>query len=77
MNIPPIILVVLILPILAIILLLRWKLSSKKVPTMTTNDIGNGTSIEMVMLIPKDIPIQTSCVLTELNPILSPFYSAN
>lgn len=54
------ILVVLRLPILVIILLLRWKSSSKKVPTMTTNDIGNGTSIEMVMLIPKDIPIQTS-----------------
>ncbi len=27
---------------------------------IATKDIGNGTSIEIVMLIPNDIPIQTN-----------------
>ena len=30
---------------------------------MTTNDIGNGTSIEIVMLMPKDIPIQITWLI--------------
>ena len=29
-------------------------------PNIATKDIGNGIMIEMVMLIPKDIPIQTN-----------------
>jgi hypothetical protein len=28
-----------------------------KIPTMTTNDTGNGNMIEIAILIPKDIPI--------------------
>jgi hypothetical protein len=28
-----------------------------KTPMMATNDIGNGTNIEMATLMPKDIPI--------------------
>jgi len=31
-----------------------------KTPIMTTSDIGNGNIIEIVMLIPKEIPIQIS-----------------
>jgi len=31
-----------------------------KTPIITTNDIGNGSMIEIAMLIPKDIPIQIS-----------------
>ena len=59
LKIPPMI-VPLTLPILDIILFLRQKFKSKKIPTMTTNNIGNGISIEILMLMPKEIPIQTS-----------------
>ena len=35
-------------PILLIILFLIYKLSKMKTPIMTTNDIGNGSNIEIV-----------------------------
>ena len=31
-----------------------------KTPIITTSDIGNGNTIEITMLIPKDIPIHIS-----------------
>jgi hypothetical protein len=56
-----------------------------KIPTMTTSDIGNGNMIEIVMLIPKDIPIQISwlrrnCLLSILvfiSPHLFQCFSLN
>ena len=34
-----------------------------KTPIMATNDIGNGTNIEIVRLIPIDIPIHISWLM--------------
>jgi hypothetical protein len=45
------------LPILLIILFLIYRLSKINTPIIITNDIGNGTNIEMAMLMQKDIPI--------------------
>jgi hypothetical protein len=35
-------------------------LRRRKIPTIATREIGNGISIEIEILMPKDIPIQTS-----------------
>jgi hypothetical protein len=35
-------------------------LSIMNTPNIATKDIGNGTSMEIVMLMPKDSPIQTN-----------------
>jgi hypothetical protein len=50
-------------PILFIITFLIYLLRKMKTPIMTTSDIGNGNIIEIVMLIPKDIPIQISWLI--------------
>jgi hypothetical protein len=47
-------------PILLIIILLIYMLRMMNIPNIATKEIGNGTSMEIVMLIPKDIPIQTN-----------------
>ena len=41
-------------PILAVILFLRYMLSNKRVPIMTTIDIGNGTTKEIMIRAAKD-----------------------
>jgi len=47
--------------ILLMTLFLIKKLIRMKTPIMTTNEIGNGSNIEIARLIPSDILSQSNC----------------
>jgi hypothetical protein len=42
-----------------ILLLIKRRLSKLNIPIIATSDIGNGTNIEIVRLVPKDITNHT------------------
>ena len=65
--------------LILIILFLIYKLSRINTPVIITNDIGNGTNIEMAMLMPNDIPIhiiwlKRNCLLLLALMFHSPFF---
>jgi hypothetical protein len=54
-NIDPV-----IVPVFLIIILRIYKFNKMNTPNITAKDIGNGNNMEIVRLIPKDIPNHTN-----------------